>query len=178
MALPTIKSKAFPYRKGSNASENDFFDIPDEPLVAMFKRQFRRVRTWVILALFIMFMMWHRRGKQSPSLLPHVHYDEVDWSRFAYTTYATSETYLCNAVMVFEALHRFGSRAERVLFYPQEWDLVVENDFDRISQLLVMAKDDYNVLLHPVVIEGIKTGGEGARRNTTCNRPVLTISIE
>jgi hypothetical protein len=162
MALPTIKSKAFPYRRGSNASENDFFDIPDEPLVAMFKRQFRRFRTWVILALFVMFMMWRRREKP-PSLLPHLRYDEVDWSRYAYTTYATSETYLCNAVMVFEALQRLGSRAERVLFYPVEWDLVVENDFDRISQLLVMARNDYHVQLRPVVIEGIKMDGEGAR---------------
>lgn len=166
MALPTIKSKAFPYRRGSNASENDFFDIPDEPIVAMVKRQFRRVRTWVILALFIMFMMWrHREKPPRQSLLPHIHYDEVDWSRYAYTTYATSETYLCNAVMVFEALQRFGSQAERVLFYPQDWDLVVENEFDRISQLLLMARDDYNVLLHPVFIEGIKTGREGARNS-------------
>jgi len=170
MALPTIKSKAFPYRKGSDVSENDFFDIADEPLLAMFKRQLRRVRTWVILALFIMFMMWRRREKQPPSLAPHIHYDEVDWSRFAYTTYATSETYLCNAVMVFEALQRFGSRAERVLFYPQEWDLVVENEFDRISQLLVMAKDEYKVLLRPVIIEGIQTGGEGARSSQPCVR--------
>ncbi|KAJ5684825.1 uncharacterized protein N7477_001170 [Penicillium maclennaniae] len=113
MALPTIRSKAFPYRRGSNASENDFFDIDDEPIVALVKRQFRRIRTWVILALFVLFIMWRHREKPPSSLLPHIHYDEIDWSRYAYTTYATSETYLCNAVMVFEALQRFGSRAER-----------------------------------------------------------------
>lgn len=162
MALPTIKSSAFPYRRGSTGSEDDFFDIPDEPMWAIAKRQLRRVRTWIILAVLFMILMWRRRERPPPSALPHIHYEEVDWSRYAYTTYATSETYLCNCVMVFEALHRLGSRAERVLFYPKEWDLIVESDSDRISQLLLMAKDDYNVQVVPSTIEGIKKEAEGA----------------
>lgn len=162
MALPSIKNSAFPYRRSSAASEDDFFDIPDEPAWAIAKRQLRRVRTWVILAVFVMLIIWQRRARPPPSALPHVHYDEVDWSRFAYTTYATSETYLCNCVMLFEALHRLGSRAERVLFYPKGWDLIVESDSDRISQLLLMAKEDYKVQMVPSPIEGIKTGAEGA----------------
>lgn len=161
MALPTIKSSAFPYRRGSGASENDFFDIPDESIWAIAKRQLRRVRTWVILVLLVLFMIWLRRESPPPSAHPHLHYDQVDWSRYAYTTYATSEAYLCNAVMVFEALRRLGSRAERVLFYPKEWDLIVDNDSDRISQLLLMAKEDFKVQMVPSTIDGIKKEAEG-----------------
>ncbi|KAJ5897126.1 Glucose N-acetyltransferase 1 [Penicillium subrubescens] len=158
-----IKNPAFPYRRGSNASEQDFFDIPDESCLTVVKRELRRVRTWVVLLVFFVLIKWMRRTPPPPPPLPHIHYDEVDWSRFAYTQYATSETYLCNCVMVFEALHRLGSRADRLLFYPKEWDLVIDGDSDRISQLLVLAKDQYNVQMVPVAIEGImaETGGEG-----------------
>jgi len=58
--------------------------------------------------------------------------------------------------MIFEALKRHGSKAERVLFYPDEWDLIVEDDSDRISQLLLTAKNDYNVQMSPVKVEGIR----------------------
>ncbi|EPS29443.1 putative UDP-GlcNAc: N-acetylglucosaminyltransferase [Penicillium oxalicum 114-2] len=158
-----FKNSAFPYRRGSNSSERDFFDIPDEPIWAILKRQLRRPRAWVALLGLLALVQWMRRAQPSPVPLAHIHYDEVDWSRYAYTQYATSETYLCNCVMVFEALHRLGSRADRLLFYPKEWDLVVDGGTDRISQLLLLAKDEYNVQLVPVVIEGIKaeTGGGG-----------------
>lgn len=158
-----IKSSSFPYRRVSNASEKDFFDIPDEPCLSVVKRELRRIRTWVILLVLFVLIKWMRRPGPPPPPLPHIRYDEVDWSRYAYTQYATSETYLCNCVMVFEALHRLGSRADRLLFYPKEWDLVVDSDSDRISQLLVLAKDEYNVQMVPVTIEGImaETGGAG-----------------
>ena len=54
--------------------------------------------------------------------------------------------------MVFEALARLGSKADRILLYPQEWDLDVESSSDRDSQLLVIARDRYDVKLQPVVI--------------------------
>lgn len=63
---------------------------------------------------------------------------------------------MCNCLMVFEALHRLGSKADRVLFYPEEWDLVVEDEYDRVSQLLLEAKHRYNVVLIPIKIEGIQ----------------------
>ena len=160
MAIP---SSTFTYRRGSSSSEKDFFDIPDETILAVIKRQFRRVRTWITIVFFILLIKWwHLEGPPAPPL-PHLNYDKIDWSRFAYTQYATSETYLCNSVMLFETLQRLGSRADRVLFYPKEWDLVVENESDRISQLLVMAKEKLKVQMVPVTIEGIPTGGEGAR---------------
>ncbi|OGE48946.1 hypothetical protein PENARI_c024G09271 [Penicillium arizonense] len=148
--------KSFPYRRSSNASEDDFFDIPDEPCLSIAKRQLRRIRTWITIAILVLFIMWQRRERPPPPPLPHIHYDEVDWTRFAYTQYATSEVYMCNCLMVFEALHRLGSKADRVLFYPEEWDLIVEDDTDRVSQLLLEAKYKYNVVLIPLKIEGIK----------------------
>jgi len=152
----TNKNSAFPLRRGSDASEDDFFDIPDESWSALLKRQLRYIRTWVILLVLLIFFLWPKPEKPPPQPNPHIHYEEVDWSRFAYTTYATSEAYLCNSVMIFEALKRHGSKAERVLFYPDEWDLIVEDDSDRISQLLLTAKNDYNVQMSPVKVEGIR----------------------
>ncbi len=52
--------------------------------------------------------------------------------------------------MVFEALSRLGSRADRILFYPEEWDTEIASPTDRDSQLLVKARDWYNVKLIPV----------------------------
>ena len=151
-----IKSSTLPYRRGSTASEKDFFDIPDESIVSIGKRQVRRKRTWVILLVLLIVIKWLLRARPPPPPLPHINYDKVDWSRYAYTQYATSETYLCNCVMVIEALQRLGSRAERILFYPKEWDLIIQDESDRISQLLVWAKDEYHVQLVPVTIEGIQ----------------------
>ena len=81
---------------------------------------------------------------------PSVRYKSIDWSRYAYGQYATSSAYLCNSVMVFEALSRLGSRADRILFYPEEWDTEIASPTDRDSQLLVKARDWYNVKLIPV----------------------------
>lgn len=60
--------------------------------------------------------------------------------------------------MLFEALSRLGSKADRILFYPESWDLTVSDSHDRDSQLLVKAQEDYNVKLIPTEME--KTGDE------------------
>ena len=118
----------------------------------------RRRSRWLYLLLALLLLYLWRSS--SISLLPHwapVHepslrYKNVDWSRYAYSQYATGSPYLCNAVMVFEALARLGSKADRVLLYPQEWDLTIESASDRDSQLLVIARDRYDVKLVPVVV--------------------------
>lgn len=84
------------------------------------------------------------------------HSDLVDWSRVAYSQYATDSSTLCNAVMVFETLHRLNSKAERVLLYPRSWDVTVESATDRDSQLLNLARDYYNVKLEPVELLALK----------------------
>lgn len=78
----------------------------------------------------------------------------VDWHSFAYSLYATDPHSLCNAVLVFDSLKRLGSRADRVLFYPKEWDTFIASNTDRTSQLLNIAQKEYNVNLLPVGLLG------------------------
>lgn len=54
--------------------------------------------------------------------------------------------------MVFEALDRLGSKADRVLLYPEQWDLEDESPQDRNSQLLIRAQRLYKVKLKPVTV--------------------------
>lgn len=160
LIMGSRKPPTYAPRRNSAASEDDFFDIPDEPCLAIVKRQLRRIRTWVFFALFVLFILWLRREPPKPPPLPHIRYDLVDWSRYAYFQYATSGVYLCNAIMIFEALHRLGSRAERVLFYPEQMDILVDSESDRDSQLLLLAKEKYNVQITPIDIQSIP-GGSG-----------------
>ena len=83
----------------------------------------------------------------------------VDWTRYAYSQYATDQHYLCNSLMIFEQLEALKSPASRVLFYPKSWDLDVSSSKDRTSQLLVMARDKYRVKLRPVEMYSLDRGG-------------------
>ena len=66
--------------------------------------------------------------------------------------------------MVFESLQRFGSKADRVLFFPEEWDTEIGDGGDRNSQLLVKARDWYGVDLVPVnEVEYAALVGDGKR---------------
>ncbi|KXG47962.1 uncharacterized protein PGRI_018320 [Penicillium griseofulvum] len=81
----------------------------------------------------------------------------VDWSRFAYTQYATDRFYLCNSLMLFESLHRLGSKADRVLMYPSEWP--VSEEILKESRMLRYARHHYGVKLKPIEIQ-IKFGSD------------------
>ncbi|KAL8665670.1 MAG: hypothetical protein Q9168_007646 [Polycauliona sp. 1 TL-2023] len=118
---------------------------------------FRRLRlVYIALAAALLYMLV--TGHSPLSLLPHrtsdhslsTRYKNVNWSHYAYFQYATSSAYLCNSVMLFEALHRLGSKADRILLYPKSWDTQIESRSDRDSQLLVKARDWYKVRLVPV----------------------------
>lgn len=78
----------------------------------------------------------------------------VDWHLFAYSLYATDAHSLCNALLVFDSLKRLGSRADRVLLYPKQWDTFVASNTDRTSQLLNIARDHYKVNLLPIGLLG------------------------
>ncbi|KJX93986.1 hypothetical protein TI39_contig4229g00006 [Zymoseptoria brevis] len=105
----------------------------------------RRYRTILGTVLFIVcFLLYYTTGEPRPK--------KVDWSNFAYVQYVTDNHNLCNAFMVFESLHRLGSKADRVLFYPQEWDLEDESPGDRVSQLLLRAQHNYGVKLKPITL--------------------------
>ncbi|KAM0428888.1 hypothetical protein ACHAPT_006688 [Fusarium lateritium] len=80
--------------------------------------------------------------------------DSIDWSRFAYVQYVTNEVYLCNSLMVFEALQRLGSNADRVMMYPgQMLAPDVKQSDAHAGQLLIKARDEYKVKLQPIEIQ-------------------------
>lgn len=109
-------------------------------------------------------------GRDSDSYYTGLSRERVDWSRYAYTQYATDRSYLCNSVMIFEALHRLGTKADLVLMYPSKF-LVSENDSSREARLLRFARDNYGVKLKP--IEVIMKGGGGGK-STHCAARVQT----
>ena len=115
----------------------------------------RRSRYFYALLAVLAIWLWrtssfHLLPHRPPTHAPSLIYKNVDWTRYAYALYATDSAYLCNALMVYDSLSRLGSKADRVLIYPQEWDLDIESSTDRDSQLLVKARDEYAVNLVPV----------------------------
>ncbi|KAF7713198.1 Glucose N-acetyltransferase [Penicillium ucsense] len=84
--------------------------------------------------------------------------NHVDWSRFAYTQYVTNTEYLCNSVMLFEALHRLGSKADRLMMYPEEFS-VADGDHSRQAKLLQIARDKYGAKLQPIQVQS-RNGGD------------------
>lgn len=90
-------------------------------------------------------------------------HDSVDWSQFAYVQYITATEHVCNSLMVFEALHRLGSKADRVLLYPQEWGEVGGPNWKNLAasgtKLMLRAQDSYHVKLKPVNLI-VKSGDE------------------
>ncbi|KAF2174004.1 glycosyltransferase family 8 protein [Zasmidium cellare ATCC 36951] len=106
----------------------------------------RKYQTLTATILIGLCLFWYLNTEGEPKPAP------VDWKRFAYVQYVTDNHNLCNAYMVFEALHRYKSKADRILLYPQEWDLEDDSEQDRNSQLLIRAKKYWNVKLHPVAL--------------------------
>ncbi|TVY73416.1 Glucose N-acetyltransferase [Lachnellula suecica] len=76
----------------------------------------------------------------------------ADWSRFAYSQYATNSDYLCNSVMIFETLHRLGSKADRLLLYPSSMR-TEPNSTDINARLLVKAQQVYGVKTKPIQVQ-------------------------
>ncbi|KAL9090453.1 MAG: hypothetical protein Q9159_001983 [Coniocarpon cinnabarinum] len=95
-------------------------------------------------------------------LLPSSPMEEpIDWSKFAYTQYATTPDYLCNSLMLFERLQTLGSRAQRVLLYPDtfhhSYPVTYEtSDAEAQAQivlaLLLKAEREYDVTLKPIEV--------------------------
>ncbi|CDR47787.1 CYFA0S37e00628g1_1 [Cyberlindnera fabianii] len=80
-------------------------------------------------------------------LYSHTDKTNVKWSRLAYVTYATSETHLCNAVMLLSDLRSKGTKASLVILLTEDVDIsptidgsvkranVIVNRVKRIQQL-------------------------------------------
>lgn len=96
-----------------------------------------------------------------PAIIPSAEGDNINWSRYAYTQYVTNAAYLCNSVMIFETLHRLGSKADRVMMYPEKMMNPTEtNPTSDDARLLVKARDQYKVKLVPVSVQR-RAGAEG-----------------
>ncbi|EKD12736.1 uncharacterized protein L3040_006887 [Drepanopeziza brunnea f. sp. 'multigermtubi'] len=104
------------------------------------------------------FHVWTRLAGPSCSLSAPVYppssWDapDVDWTKFAYTQYATNLNYLCNSVMIFETLHRLQSKPDRLMLYPSKYsapDAVADTPERR---LLLKARDEYGVKLEAVEV--------------------------
>lgn len=95
----------------------------------------------------------HYTGPSEPLSIPDA--STVDWSRFAYTQYVTNANYLCNSVMVFETLHRLGSRADRLMMYPAHMfpDPTATSATSNEGRLIIKARDEYNVKLAPITVQ-------------------------
>ena len=120
----------------------------------------KAVRTLVVFVCILVFVtLWqlplHRPQSFSPpSFHAHDLTAKVDWSRFAYTQYVTNTDYLCNSVMLFETLHRLGSKAERFMMYPAGF--VTTGDSVE-AKLLRKARDEYGVKLTPIEVQSRST---------------------
>jgi hypothetical protein len=119
---------------------------------------------FILISVFLGFVTLSRLPNTSSSLshvspaFEFVHGKQVDWSRFAYTQYATDRSYLCNSLMIFETLHRLGSKPDRVLLYAAEFSSS-EDDDSKESRMLRFARDNYGVKLKPIKVQ--LKGGDG-----------------
>jgi hypothetical protein len=106
----------------------------------------RRSKTASFIFALLLLLWWSIRYRTRSS--------KADWSRFAYSQYTTDTQSLCNSVMVFASLHKLGSKADRVLMYPQEW---LETVDDINWRLLHKAESKYRVKLKPMELLGADT---------------------
>ena len=148
------------------------FYKPARPGMRRVYSYYRRYRSLFIAAFafyaIYYYAKYYHRRLFPPTHAPSIRYKNVDWRLFAYSQYATDSHYLCNSVMVFEALDRLGSRAERILMYPEEWDTDIANITDRDSQLLVKAANWYGVKLIPVKLQKFARSGDGEAGEGVC----------
>jgi hypothetical protein len=122
-------------------------------------KRFRFVLAASLVALVVLFFIFSPQKSLSFHYIYNPFFSEppvipngVDWSRFAYTQYATNMAYLCNSVMLFETLHRLGSKADRLLMYPNTMQADPTSDSAE-SKLLLKAQNEYGVKLQPIEVQ-------------------------
>lgn len=78
------------------------------------------------------------------------------WAKVAYVQLVREHIHVCNAVMLFAALEREESMAQRIILYPKTWDKQ-SSDRERLNsqletsiRLLRNAASRYRVMLQPV----------------------------
>lgn len=86
--------------------------------------------------------------------------NDIDWSVFAYVQYVTNSNYLCNSLMIFETLHRIGTKAERIMLYPQQWKVPKGKPEAEEERFLLQARDRYKVKLVPIQVVTYEDRGD------------------
>ena len=132
-----------------------------KPLRPLAHAQVRRYRIPILIGLIVFALVY---WFALPITLATE--ESEDWSRYAYVQYVTDSHTMCNAFMVFEALKRLGSKADRVLLYPEEWS-VDDDPSSRDSELLFRAEEMYDVKLKPTQL----LGPDGPLEAGTLERP-------
>lgn len=145
---------------------------PDMPPSVRFSEWFtlRRVRTALLIGtLLLAIISVSHFAHPTPGPLPPQdagdHFPAtgdggVRWSDFAYVQYVTNGNYLCNSLMILEALHRSATKADRIMMYPEEWK-VPEGSVEGAStegKLLVQARDLYGAKLVPIQVQSFAKG--------------------
>lgn len=102
--------------------------------------------TWKLSTLSLGYSHCLSQNSSSDHSLDH------DWTQYAYTQYVTNTPYLCNSIMLFETLHRLGSKADRLILYPSGMD-VDPSSHSIESRLLLKAQNEYGVKLMPIEIQ-------------------------
>ncbi|KAF2828491.1 hypothetical protein CC86DRAFT_437798 [Ophiobolus disseminans] len=95
----------------------------------------------------------------------------VTWSDYAYVQYVTDDNYLCNSLMILEALHRYRSKADRILMYSEEWKVPEQNqrsgNISVEGQSLAKERDLYAAKLVPIKLQSFeRAGGDQTRKDS------------
>lgn len=94
------------------------------------------------------------RLRAGGSLLPS--WSRVDWSSYAYVSYATSPNHVCNSLMLAESLHRLGARPDTLILYAT--DLASDAETNSSSaRLLQQATQMYDARVQPVEVLSSKS---------------------
>lgn len=87
-------------------------------------------------------------------------------------THASNTANLCSSVMQLESLHRLGVKAERVLLYPDGWDVSVDSIE---AQLLRQALGAYGAVLMPMTATQENVEVSALAQNQTAYRRVIAL---
>ena len=122
-------------------------------------KPFTALAALLLIATTLVYMQSSRPGPdvtERERVFPN---NNIDWQTFAYVLYATDHHYLCNALMMFHSLHRYQSKADRLLLYPDYMTGSLSTPAVKGSDgwLLRMARDQYGVKLKAVEVQR-KTG--------------------
>ncbi|KAJ4352005.1 U1 small nuclear ribonucleoprotein C [Didymosphaeria variabile] len=79
----------------------------------------------------------------------------IQWSDFAYVQYVTNPSYLCNSLMIFEALRRHNTKADLLMMYPQQWQVPAKfnEGAESETKFLVKARDEFKVQMAPIQVK-------------------------